>query len=134
MKGCNNQSTIICFSSWSIKRANNCWSVSIFPDWKEELFYWALTLAVPMVSCDWWNENLFFAQSCSPPDFVCFSMFPLWVELIPSAYLNKLSTTDPRKSLALASTRISYKYWVHILHVTFTTLSSLSTSISKSSL
>ena len=102
------------------------------PDWEEELFCWAITLAVPLDLGDWWNENFFFAQSCSSPDFVCFSMFPLWAKLTPSVCLSKLSTTNPRKSVALASTRICCKYWVHIWYVTFTTLSSLSTSLSKS--
>ena len=61
-------------------------------------------------------------------------MFYLYAELTPSAWLNKLSTTNPPKSLALASTQICCKYWVHILHVTFTTLLSVSIAILKSSL
>ena len=109
MNGHNNQYMIIFFSSWSLKGANYCWSLSILSWLKRRAFLFVLG--------DWWNENFFFAQSCSPPDFVCFSMFPLWDELTQSAYLNKLSTTDPCKSHALASTQICCKYWVHTLHV-----------------
>ena len=124
---------MISFSSWSIKHAivEAC---SVCPNWGEELLVWALQLSTSLVSGDWWKENFVFAWPCTPFDFMCLSMFPLWVQFMQSTYLSKVSATDPYKSLALAYTQICCKHWVHVLHVTFTTLSSMSILALKSSL
>ena len=90
---------------------------SFCPDWGEELLGWVLQLATSVVSGDWWKKNFVFAWPCTPFDFMCLSMFPLWVQFMQSTYLSKVSATDPYKSLALAYTQICCKHWVHVLHI-----------------
>ena len=77
--------------------------------------------------------NFYFAQSCKPPLFMCLSTLPLCIQLIPSAYFNRLASPVPRLFLFLASTLICCKWVQHTLHVRMIILSSSSTSQSKSS-
>lgn len=87
-------------------------------------FYLRHKLAVLLVCCDWWKGN-FFLASHIVHKILCASLCSLmsWFNTIsiPSQIVNYW----PLQICGSCSYSKSCKYWVHIFHVTFTTLSVL---------